>query len=135
MAKQICPGRREVLAGAGATAAVLGLAACKAQAPTPSVAAGVDLAAVADIPVGSGLSVTGPEGAKLLLTQEQEGTVKAFSAVCPHAGCAVVPDEGALDCPCHGSRFGLDGSVQHGPATSGLIELPVTVADGRVVTA
>ena len=38
---------------------------------------------------------------------------------CPHLGCALKwnPEERSWDCPCHGSRFGEDGTLLDGPAT------------------
>ncbi len=38
---------------------------------------------------------------------------------CPHLGCALKynPDEHTWDCPCHGSRFTLDGQLIDNPAT------------------
>lgn len=46
------------------------------------------------------------------------GGIYALSAVCTHLGCIARfrSDEGIIACPCHGSRFGLDGEVLHGPA-------------------
>jgi len=38
--------------------------------------------------------------------------------VCTHLGCVTryLPDRQMIACPCHGSRFGLDGAVLAGPA-------------------
>ena len=41
------------------------------------------------------------------------------SLKCPHMKCNVVfnEEEKTWDCPCHGSRFDIDGNVLQGPAT------------------
>ncbi|MFN2487637.1 MAG: FAD-dependent oxidoreductase [Acidimicrobiia bacterium] len=50
------------------------------------------------------------------------GEVDMVSATCTHLGCTVHWNdaEDTWDCPCHGSRFAIDGSVLNGPATSPL---------------
>ncbi len=42
----------------------------------------------------------------------------AMSAVCTHLGCITRPMSGepGIACPCHGSKFDLEGNVTHGPA-------------------
>jgi glycine/D-amino acid oxidase-like deaminating enzyme/nitrite reductase/ring-hydroxylating ferredoxin subunit len=59
------------------------------------------------------------------LRRDRDGRVTALSARCTHLGCTVAfnDDEQSWDCPCHGSRFGLDGSVLQGPATEPLRRL------------
>ena len=49
------------------------------------------------------------------LVREGDG-VRAFSTVCPHAGCAVdfAAAQKKFDCPCHGSVFSLDGARRTG---------------------
>lgn len=61
-----------------------------------------------------------------------KGDVHSVSGQCTHLGCAVAFNDAELswDCPCHGSRFALDGSVLHGPATE-----PLRVIDGDEGTA
>ncbi|WP_433336546.1 FAD-dependent oxidoreductase [Spirillospora sp. CA-294931] len=61
--------------------------------------------------------------------RDDQGGLSAVSAVCTHLGCLVAFNdaERTWDCPCHGSRFGLDGTVRHGPATRPLD--PVEVDD------
>jgi Rieske Fe-S protein len=86
-----------------------------------------------DVPVGGGKVFADQ---KLVVTQSEAGQFKAFSAVCPHQGCLV--DEvagGTINCPCHGSKFKLDGSVSVGPAQQALAPTAVSVNEyGELVT-
>ena len=66
--------------------------------------------------------------------------VAALSAVCTHLGCTVLPQACAtcasgtiLQCPCHGSQFGLTGNLVSGPASGNLIRY-VSSFDGTNVT-
>lgn len=53
------------------------------------------------------------------------GQVKVFAQNCSHLGCSVNFNDGAksFDCPCHGSRFHINGTVLHGPAAYPLSNL------------
>jgi len=57
-------------------------------------------------------------GRQVALSRDDDGTVRAVSARCTHLGCIVAYNdaERSWDCPCHGSRFALDGEVLQGPA-------------------
>jgi len=68
----------------------------------------------------------------LLVQRTGTRTLQAFDARCPHLGCAVQGQKKIILCPCHGSIFGLDGSVKQGPALGPLTPLPVTF-DGTTV--
>lgn len=64
---------------------------------------------------------------RLAVYRDGTGAVHAFSARCPHLGCAVrwSPQEKSWDCPCHGSRFdAVTGAVLNGPA-----QRPLEAAD------
>ncbi len=58
------------------------------------------------------------DGERVGAYRDAEGRVHAVSLVCTHLGCHVTwnPAERSWDCPCHGSRFDVDGGVLHGPA-------------------
>lgn len=62
------------------------------------------------------------DGHKLAVFRDQGGALHAVSAVCTHQGCQVAfnPVECSWDCPCHGSRFDIDGQVLDGPAKRAL---------------
>lgn len=119
--------RRTVLIGAAAVP----LAGCAKAGQSPAgtaPTAGQVLAATDDVPVGSATVVDGT-----LITQPQPGVFKGFVARCTHAGCALKVSDGAAVCPCHGSRFGFDGSVERGPAVDPLVVRPVTVKGAEIV--
>ncbi len=62
------------------------------------------------------------EGKSLALYKDEAGELHAVSTVCPHAKCSVGWNsaEKSWDCPCHGSRFSVDGEILTGPARQGL---------------
>ena len=45
---------------------------------------------------------------------------RGLSLRCPHAGCLVKEKNNEFVCPCHGSRFSLEGKVLEGPAETDL---------------
>jgi len=64
----------------------------------------------------------------------EQDSIIAFTPKCPHLGCNVhwSSKEHAFLCPCHGSRFALNGRVIAGPAPRGLDTLPVRVRNGEI---
>ena len=58
--------------------------------------------------------------------------VEAFSAVCPHLGCAIGWENDGFLCPCHESRFAATGEKQTGPSERGLDPLPVAIQGDRL---
>jgi glycine/D-amino acid oxidase-like deaminating enzyme/nitrite reductase/ring-hydroxylating ferredoxin subunit len=65
-------------------------------------------------------------GNKVAAYRDDDGTLHAVSPVCTHLGCLVAFNtaEKSWDCPCHGSRFTIDGQVIEGPATGDLEQKP-----------
>ncbi|WP_129298950.1 Rieske (2Fe-2S) protein [Streptomyces lydicus] len=92
---------------------------------------GTILAKTSEIPKGGGKIF---KADKVVVTQPQDGDIKAFSAICTHAGCVVGEvSGGTINCMCHGSKFDItDGSVKKGPATKGLAPAKVNVKGGSV---
>ena len=140
--------RKAVLTGAGVGVAAVALAACSSgsssesgtssssgsagssgSASSGSAGTGEALTKTADVPVGSGVIV-----GKTVVTQPTAGDFKAFSAVCTHSGCLVNKiADGTIDCPCHGSKFSLDGAVVDGPAKQPLEPISVRVQGDSIV--
>lgn len=58
------------------------------------------------------------DGKRLAVCRDSDGRLHAVSAICTHQGCQVAFNavEQSWDCPCHGSRFDIDGGVLDGPA-------------------
>jgi Rieske Fe-S protein len=120
--------------GGGAGSEPSGAAAGVASDAAGSSGEGAAIALVGDVPVGGG--VVNDEVA-IVVTQPSDGSIKAFTAVCPHQGCLVseVVDNEII-CPCHDSRFSaVDGAVLQGPATEGLAAASVVVQGDSIVLA
>ena len=67
-----------------------------------------------------------PLGRPLLVTHTSGESFFALDSRCTHQGCTVAATTPTLNCPCHGSRFNLSGTVNQGPAAAPLRELPLT---------
>jgi menaquinol-cytochrome c reductase iron-sulfur subunit len=69
-----------------------------------------------------------PIGAVWVIRNGKE--VTAFSAECPHLGCAVGlgPDGNSFYCPCHTSSFAFDGKAKNAIPPRGMDSLEVNMA-------
>jgi Rieske Fe-S protein len=102
-----------------------GAAPASPGAPAPANA----IAKTADVPVGSGVIVD-----DIVVTQASAGVFKGFSSTCTHAGCTVAEvADGTINCPCHGSKFNLDGTVANGPASRPLEAKTVSVQGDSII--
>lgn len=72
--------------------------------------------------------VVNADGEKVAAYRDDAGRVYAVSPVCTHLGCLVTFNtaERSWDCPCHGSRFDIDGQVLQGPAVTPLAPAAVS---------
>jgi Rieske Fe-S protein len=145
--------RRKVLAATGFTVFAAVVAACSSSDKKPadstssgstptaagtagntattSAAAPKVITTTAEVPVGSGVIL---EQDEIVVTQPTAGKFTGLSAICPHQGCTVNKiADGTIDCPCHGSKFNLDGTVAHGPADKPLQAENVTVQGDSIV--
>jgi Rieske Fe-S protein len=141
--------RQKVLLGAGLGLVTAVVAACSTYGKKPEAAgesgtttaappatggtaaapAANVIAKTADVPVGSGVIVD-----KVVVTQPTAGVFKGFSSTCTHKGCTVDKiADGTIDCPCHGSKFNLDGSVAKGPAQKPLEVQAIAVEGDSIV--
>ncbi|MGW7609809.1 Rieske (2Fe-2S) protein [Streptomyces sp. NPDC054766] len=128
--------RRTVLRGAALTpVAGLGLAACSGGSgggtpatPTAAVVLGAD----SEVAKGGAQLY---QDQNVVVSRAENGSLKAFSSICTHAGCAINKLEGTtLVCPCHGSEFEAStGKVLRAPATVPLHELSVEERNGKIV--
>jgi Rieske Fe-S protein len=75
------------------------------------------------------------ELATVWLRKREDGSVLAFSSICPHLGCSVdyLPESRGFNCPCHGSAFTSEGRVISGPSPRPLDLLEARIEGGRVL--
>lgn len=128
--------RRTLLAGIGGLS-IVGISGCAVygdtsdDAPAGRPGKGELLVKVSEVPEAGGVLL---EDAKLVVTQPEAGTFKAFSAICTHQNCTVSQvEDGIIFCPCHKSEFDLNGEVVGGPAPSPLPEQAITVKGDEIL--
>lgn len=77
-------------------------------------------------------SSTGPDGFSILLARTGQTEYMAMSMRCTHQSCSVrdtLSNDGRIVCPCHGSKFAIDGAVVQGPANEPLKRYPTRYDD------
>jgi Rieske Fe-S protein len=79
--------------------------------------------------VGRLVHVANLRAAKRLSATDSATAFTAYSLICTHQQCeaAVDGDGQHITCPCHGSRFDVNGNVVNGPAASPLPEIKGSV--------
>ena len=76
----------------------------------------------------------GDQETSLVVVRKAENEYVVFSAICPHKKCNVRYREAKNDfkCPCHGSRFSIEGKVQNGPATKNMTRFKTSFSNGTL---
>ncbi|HEX6389529.1 MAG TPA: FAD-dependent oxidoreductase [Solirubrobacteraceae bacterium] len=71
------------------------------------------------------------EGKHVAVYRDGDGELHVVSSTCTHMGCELTFNaaETSWDCPCHGSRFGVDGEVLEGPAVTPLEREAIEVSE------
>ena len=78
------------------------------------------------------VAITGM-GKPVIITRKDDSTVVAVSSKCTHLNCEVdLPEEGVLNCNCHGSKFTVDGTVIKGPAKKHLREFKTVLSKDTI---
>ena len=94
----------------------------------------VELGPARRLPSGSAATYSDPaDGAPDIVIRESDGSIRAFSAVCTHAGCTVGYEGGTIVCPCHGGEYSAEtGEVIAGPPPAPLEPRRVLEANGKI---
>jgi Rieske Fe-S protein len=66
------------------------------------------------------------DGHSVIIGRVSATELVTLSSICTHAGCTVRFAASGLSCPCHGSKFSLQGTVTRGPANRPLATFPTT---------
>jgi cytochrome b6-f complex iron-sulfur subunit len=136
--------RRTMIRGIGiaAAASVLGVGCGSDDGSTPDAGdpnAGISMCGASvclDLSHPANQQLLAVDGARRIMVSNDAAIVirqsdtefSVVSSVCTHAGCSVAYNSGLklLVCPCHGSRFGVTGNVNMGPAARPLKRYPAT---------
>jgi cytochrome b6-f complex iron-sulfur subunit len=106
--------------------------------PTPPTISGeirVPLMSVGDT-VPAFANLVGGLQTPIAVTRISQTDVIAVSRVCTHEGCTIelpLSPGATFDCPCHGSRFRINGQVVNGPASRPLFQFPARIDGTQVV--
>ncbi len=121
-------------AGSGGSSSARSTTASSPPANGKVPANAVKLAPGRRLPKGQAATYADPgDGSPDILIRDSEGNLKAFSAVCTHAGCTVGYENGTIVCPCHGGQYSAEtGEVIAGPPPAPLEPKKVVEAGGEL---
>ena len=120
--------RRQFVIATAATAAVAAVCACTPEIAVAASSSPVDVGTVDDFK-SDGVVDKFARSNRILLIRKGD-RLYATSATCTHRECVIKPVAGDLRCPCHGSRFDLDGGVTRGPAKATLPRYAIALNGG-----
>ena len=120
-------GRRQEALGFAA----LGIARMPKPGVFPGQSSQVKIGLPGEYPIGN--EPIRVSGQNLYVLHDEEGYA-VLGALCTHLGLRHRASGEGFDCPCHGSRFTLDGRIVKGPAPSPLAWYEVSLApDGQMI--
>lgn len=128
--------RRTLFAGACAVLALGGSEVpAAANTAVKKIAGGrlsVDLKAVPALSkVGGATRIGSLKGVPVAVARTGTSKYIAFNLRCPHQGITVSRTETGWVCNAHMSEFEPDGDLVLGPATTGLVRVPIKVSRGK----
>lgn len=84
--------------------------------------------------IAEGTGIVGSLSGRPTLIIRKNGQFLAFDAVCSHLGCIVRwnASREAIECPCHGGVFNLQGDVTAGPPPAALVQVSLRVQDEKI---
>lgn len=127
--------RRSLFAGACAVIALGGSEVPAAAIAVVKKLPGGKLSVkLADLPalsaVGGAMRIGSIKGVPVGIARVGTNKYTAFNLRCPHQGITVTKTESGWMCKAHNSEFENDGDLLLGPATTGLIKVPIKVSRG-----
>ena len=127
--------RRSLFAGACAVVALGGSEIpAAANAVVKKLPGGKLSVKLSDLPalsaVGGAMRIGSIKGVPVGIARVGTNKYTAFNLRCPHQGITVTKTESGWVCKAHNSEFENDGDLLLGPATTGLIKVPIKVSRG-----
>ena len=72
----------------------------------------------------------------IIVEHNSDDSYKAISGICTHQGCIISNFEGSSNdfvCPCHNSKFDMNGNVVQGPASTNLAGYNTRVENNSLI--
>jgi cytochrome b6-f complex iron-sulfur subunit len=118
------------LLGVGGLLGLGGLIRFLSYEPPPPPPKRIEVGLKSNYPLGSRTVLA---NIPALLIHDENG-FNALSLICTHLGCTVEAKAEEFACPCHGSRYDINGKVTLGPAAEALEQLKVEItADNKII--